>query len=372
MIDSLMSLGIGIEQLNGGSRLAVTGCGGRIPETRADLYAANSGTTMRFLTAMAALGNGAYRLDGIARMRKRPIADLLDSLGQLGAETYCEHDNGCPPVIVRGRGLDGGTARIRGNVSSQFLSGLLMMAPHARRDVHVQLVGPLVSQPYVLLTLAVMRAFGVSVSLANGLSEYWVRAPQSYRGCHYQIEPDASAASYFWAAAAITKGMMTVEGLSVDSLQGEVAFCDCLQRMGCRVEYGANAITVTGNHLEGIEVDLGAISDTVQTLAAVALFAETPTTIRGVAHIRHKKTDRIGCLVRELRKLGATVEQLEDGLRIVPGPLRGAEVDTYKDPRMAMSLALVGLRVPDVVVRDPSCTENTYPRFFEELVALGD
>ena len=191
-----------------------------------------------------------------------------------------------------------------------------------------------------------------------------VRAGQRYRGLRYAIEPDASAASYFFAAAAITQGEVTVEGLSRGSLQGDVAFCDCLRQMGCDVRYFDDRITVAGRPLRGIEVDMNAISDTVQTLAAVALFADGPTTIRGVAHIRHKETDRIHALAVELRKLGGEVEEYADGLRITPGELHGAEIDTYDDHRMAMSLALPGLAVPGVVIRDPGCTAKTYPGYF--------
>jgi 3-phosphoshikimate 1-carboxyvinyltransferase len=197
-----------------------------------------------------------------------------------------------------------------------------------------------------------------------------VPAPRRYQGLSYAIEPDASAASYFFAAAAITRGEVTVNGLSRDSLQGDVAFCDCLGRMGCDVRYAPDRITVVGKPLVGIDVDMNAISDTVQTLGAVALFAEGPTTIRGVAHIRHKETDRIHALAVELRKLGAEVEERADGLTITPRGLHGAQIDTYDDHRMAMSLALPGLVVPGVVIRDPGCTAKTYPRFFADLKKL--
>ena len=196
-------------------------------------------------------------------------------------------------------------------------------------------------------------------------------APQSYRGRTYAIEPDASAASYFFAAAAIAGGSVTVEGLSRNSLQGDVAFCDCLRQMGCEVIDGDDQITVKGKPLRGIDVDMNAISDTVQTLGAVALFAEGPTTIRNVGHIRHKETDRIAALATELRKFGAEVEERADGLRITPKPLHGATIDTYDDHRMAMSMALVGLVVPGVVIRDPGCTSKTYPDFFQRSGGPG-
>jgi len=229
--------------------------------------------------------------------------------------------------------------------------------------------GELVSKPYVEITLAVMRAFGATVE-AEDLIRFRVPAPQAYQGRHYEIEPDASAASYFFAAAAVTGGEVTVEGLSRQSLQGDVRFCDCLEQMGCEVRYGDRGITVVGRPLHGIEADMNAISDTVQTLGAVALFAEGPTTITGVAHVRHKETDRIGDLATELRKLGADVEEREDGLRITPQNLHGAEIDTYDDHRMAMSLAIAGLVIPGLLIRNPRCTEKTYPRFFDDLARL--
>lgn len=370
MIQSLGQLGVAVEHDPAARMIRVAGCAGRPPASGADLWLANSGTSMRFLTAVAALGTGTFRLDGTPRMRQRPIQDLLDALGQLGAEARSELGNGCPPVLVRAGGLRGGRATVAGSTSSQFLSGLLMAAPCASAPVELAVAGELVSQPYVKMTLAVMNAFGVEVE-QRGAGRFLVPAGQLYRGRRYSIEPDASAASYFFAAAAVTKGKVTVEGLCPESLQGDVAFCDCLARMGCDVTYGQDWIAVAGGRLRGIDVDMNAISDTVQTLAAVALFAEGPTTIRGVGHIRHKESDRIGDLARELRKLGAEVEERPDGLRIVPGPLHGAEIETYNDHRMAMSLAVAGLALPGVVIRDPACTAKTYPEFFDDLANLA-
>jgi 3-phosphoshikimate 1-carboxyvinyltransferase len=220
------------------------------------------------------------------------------------------------------------------------------------------------------MTLAVMSAFGASVE-AQDLQRFLIPGGQSYRARRYDVEPDASAASYFFAAAAVTGGEVTVEGLSRNSLQGDVAFCDCLEQMGCEVRYGPGSITVVGRPLRGIEVDMNAISDTVQTLAAVALFAEGPTRITGVPHIRHKETDRIAALATELSKLGAEVDQWQDGLEIRPARLRRAQIDTYDDHRMAMSLAVVGLGSPGVVIREPACTAKTYPHFFDDLRRLS-
>jgi 3-phosphoshikimate 1-carboxyvinyltransferase len=372
MRDALVALGINLQHDASHDAIVITGCNGKIPATKADLFVGNSGTTVRFLAAMLALGHGEYRLDGVARMRERPIEDLLAALRQWNIEARSELSTGCPPVVIRAAGIIGGAARVAGNVSSQFLSGLLLAAPYAAMDVELLVDGELVSKPYVAMTLAVMKAFGVNALADNELSRIRVSAGQRYTGRRYEIEPDASAASYFFAAAAVTSGTVTVEGLSRDALQGDVAFCECLAKMGCRVEYGDRAITVTGGPLTGIDVDMNAISDTVQTLAVVALFARGPTTIRGVGHIRHKETDRIGNLAIELRKLGATVDELDDGLRLTPGPLRSATLDTYDDHRMAMSFAVAGLTTPGVTINDPDCTAKTYPRFFEDMAKLAN
>ena len=368
-----------------------------IPVSAADLYTANSGTTMRFLTALVALGHGRYRLDGVDRMRERPIQDLLDALTQLGVRAYSEYDNGCPPVILEACGLRGGRARIRASVSSQFLSGLLMAAPYADAPVSIEVAGTMVSHPYVAMTIRMLKQFGFFVSEAIGTQavcfdvfSYQARqrdeenreraaAAAAYARLDprlplpprdYIIEPDASAASYFLAASAITGGRVTVPNLSAGSLQGDVRFVDTLADMDCHVEQGADAITVHGAPLRGIDIDMNDISDTVMTLAAVACFAEGPTTIRNVAHIRHKETDRLAALATELRRVGAEVDEFADGLTITPRPLHGAEIETYNDHRMAMSMALIGLRVPGIVIKNPGCVAKTYPHFFDDLERL--
>ena len=373
MLDSLKRLGIVVEASEDNTRLVVTGCGGSIPAENAELFIGNSGTSVRFLTAAVSIGSleraSSYRLDGVARMRERPIEDLLDALRQLGVDAHCELDTKCPPVAVNTTGIKGGIAKIAGNISSQYLSGLMMAAPYARQDVNLQLAGELVSRPYVDMTIAVMDAFGGSVQDSDG--QFTISSENKYKGSEYAIEPDASAASYFWGTAAIAGGTVTVEGLNRDALQGDVDFVDCLEKMGCAVESGPDSITVRGGKLRGIDVNMNAISDTVQTLAAVALFAEGSTTVRGVAHNRHKETDRIGDLATELRRTGATVEETGDGLTITPPKeLQPATFETYDDHRMAMSLALIGLRVPGTVVNDPGCTSKTYPDFFEDLRSL--
>ena len=343
---------------------------GRIPTKSAELYVANSGTTMRFVTAMVALGEGRYRLDGVARMRERPIADLLAALAEAGVAIRSEPNNGCPPVVVDAKGLRGGTIRVKGDVSSQFLSGLLMAAPFADSDVTIEVQGTLVSIPYVAMTTAMMGQFGLHVETVGDYRAFRIPGRQQGGLQTYAIEPDASAASYFFGAAAVMGGEIAVLGLTRESMQGDVRFADVLGQMGCEVRHEADRIVVRGGTLRGIDVDMNDISDTVMTLGAVACFAEGPTTIRNVGHIRHKETDRLTALATELRRAGAEVHLHDDGLTIVPMPLHGAEIETYKDHRMAMSLALVGLRTPGIAIHDPGCVGKTYPRFFEDLARL--
>lgn len=364
MIDSLQRLGIAVVADWDNSSL-------RIPCTpvakwrnQADFFCGNSGTTIRFLTAMLCAGTGHYRLDGVARMRQRPIADLLAALEHLQVSAQSELGNGCPPVLLHTHGLSGGTVTIRSDVSSQFLSALLMAAPYAAQPLTLAVEGTLVSEPYIDMTLAMMQQWGVAVERPQP-GVYKV-VPQSYRPQQYPVEPDASSASYFWAAAAITEGTVTVPGLQ-HSLQGDVGFRDALVQMGCQL---VNNDTIIGGKLHGIDIDMNAISDTVMTLAAVALFAEGPTTIRNVAHIRHKETDRLAAIATELRKVGAEVEERTDGLTIHPQPLHGAVLDTYDDHRMAMSLALIGLRIPGIRINDPGCTAKTFPTYWRSLENL--
>lgn len=368
MVTALQALGLEVDHDSAAQSIRVVGGAGVLPNEKAELSVENSGTTIRFLTAMLSACGGEFRLNGTARMRERPIGDLLDALQQLGGGAVSEADNGCPPVHITGKGLPGGETTIRGNISSQFLSGLLMAAPYAERTVTITVDGELVSKPYVTMTLGVMSSFGIDIDEGD-LAKFSI-PPGRYRRTDYAIEPDASAASYFWGAAAVTGGTITVEGLNREAMQGDVKFCDCLEQMNCAVDWAADRITVRGGELRGIDVDMSAISDTVQTLAVVALFAKGPTTITGVAHIRHKETDRIGDLACELRKLGANVDELADGLRITPNELRSAEIDTYNDHRMAMSFAIAGLGVPGITINDPGCTRKTYPNFFEDLAHL--
>lgn len=362
------------EENTGGSTDGNTDGTSRVTE----LFCGNSGTTLRFLTAMCANAVGKIRLDGVKRMRERPLGDLITGLRQLGVRIESELGNDCPPVLLDASGIPGGTAEIPGSISSQFLSGLLMAVPCAKHETTLHVTGVLVSRPYVDMTLAVMRAFGANVE-ETAPNTFRIPAKQTYRATEYTVEPDASAASYFFAAAAVAGGEITVRNLSRNALQGDVALCDCLAEMGCDVEYRRDSIRVRRapeQRLHGVDADMHAISDTAQTLAVTALFADSPTTIRNVANMRVKETDRIRAVVTELRKFGVEVEEFEDGMTVHPlllskNPVpNSVEVETYNDHRMAMSFSIAGLRVPGITILNPDCTVKTYPRFFEDLESV--
>jgi 3-phosphoshikimate 1-carboxyvinyltransferase len=340
-----------------------------IPSPKADLFVGNSGTTMRFLTAVVCLGRGRYRLDGVRRMRERPIDDLVGALGQLGIKARYEGAAGYPPVVVEAEGWRGGRVKIKGDISSQFVSGILLAAPFGDGETIIEVEGPLVSEPYVNMTVAMLRQIGKVIETGPGAT-FHIHGGQAGGFLGYTIEPDASTAGYFWAAAAIMAGSTTIPGLSMNSLQGDVRFIELLEDMGCLVVRGLEGLTAHGAPLHGIDADMNDISDTVMTLAAVACFAEGPTTIRNVAHIRHKETDRLAALATELRRVGAGVDEFADGLTITPQPLHGAEIETYNDHRMAMSMALIGLKVPGIVIKNPGCVAKTYPGFFADLEKL--
>ncbi|MGE5249810.1 MAG: 3-phosphoshikimate 1-carboxyvinyltransferase [Bacteroidota bacterium] len=366
---ALQALGfrVGLDETR--SEMTVLGTGGRIPAERAEIFIGNAGTAARFLTALLTLGQGEYVLDGESRMRERPIDDLVSALNQLGASA--EAATGCPPVRIHASGLEGGSATLAGNISSQFLSALLMVAPCAREPVEIELSTPLSSRPYAALTLRVMRDFGVEVEHQE--YQHFHIQPARYR-CRdsYSIEPDASAASYFFAAPAVCGGCVRVMGLSRSAAQGDLAFLDILQDMGCLVTEGQGYVEVRGgNPLTGVDVDLSDIPDTAQTLAVLAPFAETPTRIRGIAAARLKETDRVHATCAELSRLGVRVEEHADGMTIHPCErLQPAIIRTYGDHRMAMAFSLIGLRNPGVIIQDPACVSKTFPTFFEVLESL--
>ncbi len=409
MLDCLVRLGIPVEADRPRERILVEGCGGILPDTAAGapLDARLSGTTARFLLPVLALGSGPITLDGAPQLRTRPMADGIGALRSIGALVVEEGVPGHLPVEVRGladaeglgsrsvsaagpielgvSGDAGGLGSrsvsaagptelsVSGDASSQFLSGLLLAAPALPGGLVVRVVGRLVSRPYVDMTAAVMRSFGATVDVATAAdgTRTWTVAPTGYRATTYRVEPDASAASYFFAAAAICGGRVTVAGLGKDRLQGDLAFVDVLEQMGCQVERHPDSTTVAGTgSLVGIDVDLADLSDTAQTLAAVAVFASTPTRIRGIGFIRAKETDRVGNVVRELRRCGVEAGEEDDGFVVQPGTPGPARVETYGDHRMAMSFALLGLRVPGVEIAGPDCVAKTFPGFWDVLDGL--
>jgi len=360
---ALEKLGAGFEK--DGRDYVVRGTGGKINPGPIELYMGNNGTGIRFLTSVVALGHGTYKLSGTRRMGERPIQPLLDALSMWGARAISELGTGCPPVEVVASGLSGGKTLISAKKSSQFLSSLLLVAPYTREPANITLDGPLVSRPYVDLTLSVMEQFGVTVEE----KDLCFLVPQNgYRPCSYEVEGDASSASYFFAAAAVTGGKVTVQNIPSKPLQGDAAFVDILQSMGCEVTRDEQGTTVTGpkdGGLRGIEINMSRWPDVVPTLAVVAAFATGQTIITHVEHLRIKETDRIKAVATELSKMGADVEELEDGLVINGGRLlHGARIHTYDDHRIAMSFAVAGLRVPGVKIENPECVQKSFPEFW--------
>jgi len=367
--EALKKLGFDILLDPSEKTMTLTGQAGRIPATQANLLIGNAGTAARFLTAMLTLGQGEYHIDGVKRMRQRPIMHLVTALNQLGAQI--DAASGCPPVRIHARGLVGGATSVRGNVSSQFLSGLLMAAPYAQESVDIEVQGLLHSKPYIDLTLGVMADFGVQIQ-REGYLRFHID-PQRYSAVQdYAIESDASAASYFFAAAALCGGWLEVDNLTPKARQGDLAFLDILSEMGCVVTNEGNAMRVSSQGtLKGVDVDMADISDTSMTLAAIAPFANSPTTIRGIASSRLKETDRVAATCTELARLGVRVEEHSDGMTIHPcEKFRSTQIHTYDDHRMAMAFSLVGLRIPGIGIENPGCVAKTFPDFFDVLESL--
>ncbi len=367
---ALLALGFDLRLNEAEHTMTVVGQGGRIPAKKATLNIGNAGTAARFLSAFLTLADGEYVLDGNQRMRQRPIGDLVSALTRLGADIRAT--DGCPPLRISAQGLNGGRTQVAGNISSQFLSALLMIAPYAQTPTEIEVTSELNSKPYVDMTLAVMRDFGVHVT-RDGYSSF--AAPRAvYRPPHaaYAIESDASAASYFFAAPAVCGGTATVKNISRKSVQGDAAFLDVLKKMRCDVIEEENSISVRRfAPLIGVDVDMRDIPDTAQTLAAIAPFATSPTRIRGIASARVKETDRVRAVCAELTRLGVDVEEHADGMTVYPPTtLRPATVQTYDDHRMAMAFSLIGLRFDGVIIDNPSCVAKTFPHFFKALEDL--
>ena len=370
MSAALRKLGVEIDADEKRATFAVQGNGGKIPISGAELYIGNSGTTSRSLTAYVSLGHGRFVIDGDEPMRHgRPIADLLDALRQIGVSARTQFGNGHLPVIVEADGLTGGKTRLDVSKSSQFLTALLLIAPYAKNSVEIEVLGDR-TMPYIDITRSVMAAFGVHV-INEDYKFFRIESGQQYQPRAYNIEPDASNASYFFAAAALTGGRVTVEHLNLDSAQGDLQFLYILEQMGCQTAASDTGITVTGpRQLKGIDVDMRTISDTSLTLAAIAPFADSKVTIRNIEHTRWQETDRIHAMVTELRKLGVPVVEHRDGLEISPAPIKPAAIDTYEDHRVAMAFSLVGLKVNGIRINDPECVSKTFPDYFQVLREL--
>jgi 3-phosphoshikimate 1-carboxyvinyltransferase len=365
-IGALRELGAGIS--SEAEALLVKGTGGRFSSVqgRRQFSLGNSGTSIRLLLSTVSLARGEFLLMGSPRILRRPIGELVDALNQLGVDVVCVEQNGCPPVLVHARGIKGGRVTISGEESSQHVSSLLLAGPYAEKDIEIEVAGRLVSKPYVDITIEVMRGFGVSV-VRDDYRYFGVPAGNGYHPCQFLVEGDLSAASYFWAAAAVTSGKVITENIRPHTtMQGDIGFLEILREMGCRVERKSDQVTVYGGPLCGIEADMSALPDQVPTLAAAALFADGRTAIRNVPHLRYKESDRLKNIALEWGKLGGMVEELADGLIIHGGGrLHGGEVESHNDHRLAMSLAVVGLRVPGVGINGEGCVNKSFPRFWE-------
>lgn len=370
MLDALATLGVGVERQGESDDYRITGVGGAFPVKAAALFLGNAGTAFRSLTAACALSGGEYVLKGVARMHERPIGDLVDALRLLGAKIDYLGQEGYPPLAIHPGAYTGESTRVRGNVSSQYLTGLLMTLPLLAKTTRIEIEGELISKPYIGITLAMLRRFGIAIE-QDGWSSFTVDANARYTSPdEIWVEGDASSASYFIAAGAIGGGPVTVVGAGAESVQGDVLFADAMAQMGAVIEKTANSITArapASGRLTGITIDCNPIPDAAMTLAVAALFAEGPTTLTNIASWRVKETDRIAAMATELRKVGATVEEGADFIRVTPPAslIPNAVIDTYDDHRMAMCLSLVSLGGVPIRINDPACVNKTFPAYFK-------
>ncbi len=364
---ALSQMGIAIEETD--SLVKVGGGGGRFSGCPYPIFLGNSGTSMRLLAAVTALGTGPYLLTGTERMHQRPIKDLLNAMNQAGIGARSMAESGCPPIEIRGGGPMGGPVTVDCTTSSQFLSALLLIGPCTSKGLEVTVSGGPVSRPYVDLTVDVMEKCGIQVR-REGYERFSIPGDQTYRSGDYRVEADCSQAGYFWAAAAITGARIRVRGAVADSKQGDVRFARVLEEMGCRAESEADGVVVTGGPLSAVTVDMADMPDVVPTLAVVAAFARGTTVITNVAHLRGKESDRLATVAEGLQKMGIQTEVTGDGLRVTGGNPKGADIDTYDDHRIAMSFAVAGLRVPGVVIEGEMCVAKSFPNFWEVFEGL--
>ena len=363
---------MGIEVESQVTEWLIKGRAGKIIEPAQEIFLGNNGTATRFLTSVASLGRGRFIISGEKRMEERPIAPLLSALQGWGVAVRSIKNTGCPPLEIQAKGISGGLTILPEGKSSQYLSSLLLVAPYAKKKAELQVKGSVPSRPYVDMTLAVMKSFGIRAEAGADLTHFTIN-----QGCYgsrtYRIEGDASGASYFFAAAAVTGGRVTVSNVPRQSLQGDTALVAMLEKMGCEVSYD-QGITIKGpEKLRGIEVDMGDCPDVAPTLAVVAAMAHGRTVIKNVAHLRIKECDRLNAMATELGRLGVKLEEKEDQLIIDgqgPAGLRGAEIETYNDHRIAMCLAVAGLVVPGIVIINDSCVAKSFPDFWERFAWL--
>src|SRR5271166_56403 len=371
LLGALRQLHFNISDAEDRGLVEVEGLGGVVPASAAELFVGGAGTAMRFLTGFLTLANGRFRLDGSSRMRERPLGALLEALRCLGVKARCERDNERPPIVIEPDAdhFAGGSPSVDARASSQFVSALLLPAPLWQHGLRLRVSGN-AGRPFVEMTLRLMEQWGAQSKIEG--DTIIVPGRQKYHSRLFKVEPDASAASYFGAAAILCGGSVVIQNLDRRSIQGDLKFLEVLERMGAEIRWSLDAVEVVGSgKFCGIDLDMSDMPDMVPTLAAIAPFADSPTRIRKVGFIRDHESDRLAVLAAELRRLGAKVKEFADGLEIQPSKLHAASIETYDDHRIAMSFAIVGLRLPAMKIQNPSCTAKTYPLFFTHLASLG-
>lgn len=365
MIQALKEFGADIGLKN--QTLFVYGVDGKVRTPKKEVFIGNAGTAMRFLTTLSTLVKGEVVINGDEQIKKRPQKDLISTLQQQGIDV--ESKNGYAPIKIKSYGLRGGIIRLKGDVSSQYLSSLLLSCPYAKNPMRIEMITQLASKPYVDMTLDVIKRFGGEIIHEN-YKNFFVNNEKRYKARGYIIEGDYSNASYFFAAAAITGGKIRVKGLNPCSLQGDSKFLEVLQKMGCKIKKRKEYIEVIGGELKGINVDLNDCPDIVQTLAVTAAFAKGKTRITGVNNLRFKETNRIKALTKELKKIGVKSEAQKDKITIIPNELKGCKIETYNDHRMAMGFAIAGLKIPGIKIENPGCVNKSFPNFFQTMELL--
>ena len=373
MLNALKQLGIEYRLSDDKTECIIVGNGGPVySDSFEELFLGNAGTAMRPLCAALCLGKGSYLLTGEPRMKERPIGHLVDALKQAGANINYIEKEGYPPLKIEANGLSAGNVEIEGAISSQFLTALLLAAPMAKEDMTISIIGELVSKPYIDITLHIMKEFGVDV-VNDNYETFSIKGSQTYKAVDsFMVEGDASSASYFLAAAAIKGGSVKVTGIGKKSVQGDVAFADVLEKMGAKVEWGDDFVSVTKGELNAVDMDFNHIPDAAMTIATTALFAKGTTTLRNIYNWRVKETDRLFAMATELRKVGAEVEEGENYLKITPPKqLKHAAIDTYDDHRIAMCFSLLALDTVSVTINEPECTAKTFPTYFDVLESIS-